>query len=125
MADDPRKAEHDARVKALNEANLRSAKVQAMPPTPTQEENDLIALGLMHIDDKGVSNEALRTRRPPSQHRAVPRPSHTRDRPPVEPARRSYALATTALARVAGALSRILSPRREGRRCRAVVLVAD
>jgi hypothetical protein len=81
MADDPRKAEHDQRVKALNEANLASAKAQQMPPTPTQEENDLFALGLMHPDEKDASNpkdEADRSPRPPSDpHRPAPEPHST------------------------------------------------
>ncbi len=80
MADD-RKAEHEARVKALNEANAQSAKTQAIPPTPTQEENDLIALGLMNIDDK-QSGEPTDKKAADTEHRTVPRP-------PVEPARRS------------------------------------
>ena len=87
MADDPRKAEHEARVKALNEANAESAKAQAMPPTPSQEENDLMALGLMHIDEK--------TSHAPPQDKDK-RPAVTRSpdaaadaRRPPEPAHRS------------------------------------
>jgi hypothetical protein len=75
MADDPRKAEHDQRVKALNEANLASAKAQATPPTPTQEENDLMALGLMHIDDKDSSN--LKGDEPERPARPAPEPHST------------------------------------------------
>ena len=75
MADDPRKAEHDQRVKALNEANLASAKAQQMTPTPTQEENDLFALGLMHPDEKDASNvKADEPERPP---RPAPEPHST------------------------------------------------
>jgi hypothetical protein len=75
MADDPKKTDHDQRVKALNEANLASAKAQATPPTPTQEENDLMALGLMHIDEKDASNpKADEPERPP---RPAPEPHST------------------------------------------------
>jgi hypothetical protein len=82
MADDPRKTDHDQRVKALNEANAETAKVQQMPPTPTQEENDLMALGLMHIDDKDASHpktdESERSARPtPEPHRPAPEPHST------------------------------------------------
>jgi hypothetical protein len=73
MADDPRKAEHDQRVKALNEANAVTAKAQQMPPTPTQEENDLMALGLMHIDDKDSSIPKAE----PERARPAPQPQTT------------------------------------------------
>lgn len=81
MADDPKKTDHDQRVKALNEANARSATLQAVPPTPTQEENDMMALGLMHIDDKDSSNvkeEPEHSPRPaPEPHRPAPEPHST------------------------------------------------
>jgi hypothetical protein len=81
MADDPKKTDHDQRVKALNEANAVSAKGQAMPPTPTQEENDLMALGLMHIDDKDASHpkDAERPARP------APEPQSTSSTAPRRP----------------------------------------
>ena len=55
MTPDERKADHEARVKAQNEANVKTAVTMAMPPTPTQEENDLTALGLLNPDDKKTS----------------------------------------------------------------------
>jgi hypothetical protein len=44
-----------------------------MPPTPTQEENDLMALGLMHIDDKDASNP----KEAPERSRPAPEPQST------------------------------------------------
>jgi hypothetical protein len=73
MADDPKKTEHDQRVKALNDANAETAKVQQLPPTPTQEENDLMALGLMHIDEK----DASQTKEPERPARPPPEPQST------------------------------------------------
>jgi len=44
------------RTAALTNLTLASTDGTALgPPTPTQEENDLLALGLMHPDDKAVS----------------------------------------------------------------------
>jgi hypothetical protein len=86
MADDPTKAEHEKRVAALNEANAETAKVQAMPPTPTQEENDLLALHLMHPDDKesGAPKDARSERAVPRQ----PPTAHTTEQ--HQPARSSH-----------------------------------
>jgi len=82
MPDSPMKAEHDARVKALNEANVASAKAQAMPPTPSQEENDLMRIGEMHIDDKASGEPQDKRPAPPAaeQHerRPAPEPARTR-----------------------------------------------
>jgi hypothetical protein len=51
------------RTAALTNLTLNSTDGTALgPPTPTQEENDLLALGLMHPDDKA---------RPP-EDRAMP-----------------------------------------------------
>jgi hypothetical protein len=74
MAEDPRKAEYDQRVKAQHDATAASAKLQQMPPTPTQEENDLMALGLMHIDDKDSSQ----VKDPAPPPRSAPEPQTTR-----------------------------------------------
>jgi hypothetical protein len=80
MADDPKKTDHDQRVKALNDANAETAKVQQLPPTPTQEENDLMALGLMHIDEKDASQtkDPERPVRPPPE----PQSASTATSPP-------------------------------------------
>jgi len=40
------------RTAALTDLTLQSTDGSMVPPTPTQEENDLLALGLMHPDDK-------------------------------------------------------------------------
>jgi hypothetical protein len=81
MADDPKKTDHDQRVKALNDANVATAKAQAMPPTPTQEENDLMALGLMHIDEK----DASQVKDPDRPVRPAPEPQSTSSTAPRRP----------------------------------------
>lgn len=43
------------RTAALTNLTLQSTDGTSLPPTPTQEENDQIALGLMHPDDKKQS----------------------------------------------------------------------
>jgi hypothetical protein len=87
------------RTAALTSMTLASTDGTALgPPTPTQEENDLLALGLMHPDDKAVppqdkgmpsvaaqqaylaSGEAL----PQAQSRTQPTPA---PRPPPAPER--------------------------------------
>jgi hypothetical protein len=51
------------RTAALTNLTLTSTDGTALgPPTPTQEENDLLALGLMHPDDKAA----------PPQDKAMP-----------------------------------------------------
>ena len=40
------------RVATLTNLTLQSTDGLVLPPTPTQEENDLLALGLMHPDEK-------------------------------------------------------------------------
>jgi len=51
------------RTAALTNLTLTTTDGTALgPPTPTQEENDLLALGLMHPDDKAV----------PPQDKAMP-----------------------------------------------------
>jgi hypothetical protein len=51
------------RTAALTNLTLNSTDGTALgPPTPTQEENDLLALGLMHPDDKAA----------PPQDKAMP-----------------------------------------------------
>ena len=40
------------RTATLTNLTLQSTDGSVVPPTPTQEENDLLALGLMHPDDK-------------------------------------------------------------------------
>lgn len=40
------------RTAALTDLTLQSTDGSVLQPTPTQEENDLLALGLMHPDDK-------------------------------------------------------------------------
>jgi hypothetical protein len=40
------------RTATLTNATLQSTDGSVLQPTPTQEENDLLALGLMHPDDK-------------------------------------------------------------------------
>jgi len=40
------------RTATLTNLTLQSTDGSALPPTPTQEENDLLALGLMHPDEK-------------------------------------------------------------------------
>jgi hypothetical protein len=40
------------RTAALTNLTLQSTEGTAVRPTPTQEENDLLALGLMHPDEK-------------------------------------------------------------------------
>jgi hypothetical protein len=40
------------RTATLTNATLLSTDGNTLPPTPTQEENDLLALGLMHPDEK-------------------------------------------------------------------------
>jgi hypothetical protein len=80
MRSDPlQKADHEKRVTALREANVATAKVQQMPPTPTQEENDLMALGLMNIDDKesGQTKEPARAA-PAPRAATTPEPHTTR-----------------------------------------------
>jgi hypothetical protein len=47
--------QHKERAATLTNATLQSTDGSAVPPTPTQEENDLLALGLMHPDDKAQS----------------------------------------------------------------------
>jgi hypothetical protein len=69
MTPDERKADHEARVKAQNEANVKTAATMAMPPTPTQEENDLTALGLLNPDDK-------KTTEPPEPEKSPSAPAH-------------------------------------------------
>jgi hypothetical protein len=51
------KAAHEKRVADLREANAQAEQRMALPPTPTQEENDLLALGLMDIDAKAGPKE--------------------------------------------------------------------
>lgn len=41
----------------LTNLTLQSTDGRDLPPTPTQEENDLLALGLMHPDDKAAPVE--------------------------------------------------------------------
>ena len=43
------------RTATLTNATLQSTDGSVLVPTPTQEENDLLALGLMHPDDKAQS----------------------------------------------------------------------
>lgn len=57
-------------------ATLQSTDGRELPPTPTQEENDLIALGLMHPDEKAVPPQDKAAPPPPRPaERSVPRPS--------------------------------------------------
>jgi hypothetical protein len=49
---DDRKAEYERQMAATRKANAESAVAMSAPPTPTQEENDLQALGLMSPSDK-------------------------------------------------------------------------
>jgi hypothetical protein len=76
MPDDPRKTEHEARVKALREANEAAAKAQQAQPTPTQEENDMAVLGI-YPGDKPASPSSP-ARPAPGEHHpqpaATPRP---------------------------------------------------
>lgn len=89
------------RVATLTNLTLQSTDGTAFRPTPTQEENDLLALGLMHPDEKAppatdkampsvaaqqaylASGEALPAAHPapaaPAQRPSVPRqPEHPR-----------------------------------------------
>lgn len=72
------RAAHDKRVADLNAANAEAEKRQSAVPTPTQEENDLLALGLMHPDEKkqsGTPEEVMphtATRATPAAPRAAP-----------------------------------------------------
>ena len=50
------------RVATLTNLTLQSTEGTAVRPTPTQEENDLLALGLMHPDEKA----------PPATDKAMP-----------------------------------------------------
>jgi len=50
------------RTAALTNLTLQSTEGTAVRPTPTQEENDLLALGLMHPDEKA----------PPATDKAMP-----------------------------------------------------
>lgn len=50
------------RTATLTNITLASTEGRDLPPTPTQEENDLLALGLMHPDEKAA----------PVQDRAMP-----------------------------------------------------
>ena len=64
MADDP-KTEYEARKKATAESNAKTwADSTAMTPTPTQEENDLAAMGLLPQGPAAAPEPA---------HRSVPR----------------------------------------------------
>lgn len=77
MATQEEYAARKERVATLTNLTLASTEGTAVRPTPTQEENDLLALGLMHPDDKA----------PPTQERAMP---------PLE-AQRAYLADGTAL----------------------------
>jgi len=68
------RAEHDGRIEAMHEENARVAAGMMAPPTPSQEENDMLALGLMHPDDK-TSHEFEPPK--PAAGRSVPRSSPT------------------------------------------------
>ena len=76
------RAAHDKRVADLRAANAEAEKRQSAIPTPTQEENDLLALGLMHPDEKkpsGMPEEVMphtATREThPQQQRREPAPA--------------------------------------------------
>jgi len=77
MTNEQKKAEHEARVKALNEANLQTAAAQQAGPTPSQEEIDLISLGLMHPDQK-TSHETKAPKPPAAERAPEPTPTTTR-----------------------------------------------
>ena len=58
MPNDELKQEYEQqkeRTATLTNMTLQSTDGSVLPPTPTQEENDLLALGLMHPDDKAQS----------------------------------------------------------------------
>jgi hypothetical protein len=75
------RAAHDKRVADLHAANAEAEKRQSATPTPTQEENDLLALGLMHPDEKkqsGMPEEVMphaAARATPQQQRREPAPA--------------------------------------------------
>jgi len=48
-------AQRKERVATLTNLTLQSTDGSVLPPTPTQEENDKLALGLMHPDEKAQS----------------------------------------------------------------------
>ncbi len=59
MADNPELRQEyqqrKERTATLTNATLQSTDGSVLVPTPTQEENDLLALGLMHPDEKAQS----------------------------------------------------------------------
>jgi hypothetical protein len=106
MSDDVKKEyeQRKERTAKLNEITLQSTDGTAIRPTPTQEENDLLALGLMHPDEKAppamdkampslaaqqaylASGEALPAARPAAAAApAAPRPSVPRQPEPHRP----------------------------------------
>jgi hypothetical protein len=69
MADDP-KAEYEARKKAQADATAKYwTDAAAMTPTPTQEENDLAAMGLL------PNGPAAAPETPPKASPSAPRPT--------------------------------------------------
>jgi len=102
MSDDVKKdyEQRKERVATLTNLTLQSTDGTAIRPTPTQEENDLLALGLMHPDEKAppamdkampslaaqqaymATGEALPAARPAP---AAPRPSVPRQPEPHRP----------------------------------------
>lgn len=77
MADEQKRAtaaDYEKRKVAVRESNVETEVKMAVPPTPSQEENDLIKLGLMHPDEK-TSHEVPEPKRgaEPPAARTVPR----------------------------------------------------
>jgi hypothetical protein len=86
------RADHERRVADLREANAAAEKRQQAVPTPTQEENDLLALGLMHPDEKKQSGEPEQvmphtraTTTQPQQQRREPAPAQPHPTAPGQP----------------------------------------
>jgi hypothetical protein len=75
MADEQAKKDHEQRMEAVREANAESEKRMSTTPTPSQEENDLAAIGELHPDEKKSHEQPDQK---PAPSRAAPAPSSTR-----------------------------------------------